>query len=175
MVTRRQVAWGLFLLIGIVAAGYAKILWFRARTGSPNAVARLGRELPPLPVFDCAGRAVDVAKAARGRKSIIAFYSGSCRTCQELLALLQPIPSGLTLFLIHSRSINSSQNSIGPPLAWASVFSDRNDVLSRSFPLAGVPVVLFVDEQGVLRDGLVGRRALYRLRKKLQAFAETNR
>ena len=175
MMIKRRAAFGLFLLIAVAAAGYAKFLWFRAHTGEPGAIARLGKELPPLPVFDDAGRPVDVAKAARGRKSIITFYSDSCRLCQELLPLLQPLPPGLSLFLIRSRSAGSSQSPAVPGLVELPVFSDRNDVLSRSFPLSGVPAVLFVDEHGVLRDGLVGKRALYRLQKKLRAFAEANR
>ena len=174
MMATRRVAWGLCLLTVIAVAGYAKFLWVRAHSAAPGAIARLGRELPPLPVFDAAGRQVDIAKAARGSKSIIAFYSGSCRVCQEVIPLLQPFPPALRLFLIHTKAESSPQSPAALRLAGASVFSDRNDVFSRSLPLTGVPAFLFVDERGVLRDGLVGKRALYRLRRKLQEFAQVN-
>ncbi len=175
MMSTRRIALGLCLFTAVAAAGYAKFLWTRTHGAAPEAIARLGKELPPLPVFDAAGTPIDLAKVARGRKSIIAFYSDSCRICQETLPLLHPFPPELRLFLIHTRA---GESVIYPPAlrsAGAEVFSDRSGVFSRALPLSGVPAFLFVDEHGVLQDGLVGKRAMYRLRSKLQEFAQVSR
>jgi hypothetical protein len=172
MTAKRKVVWGLWLLTGIAAAGYLKFSWIRSHVSMPGAIARLGRILPPLPVFDDAGKGVDAATSCRGSRCVIVFYSSSCRVCQEVLSLLNPFPPELRLVLIHTRSESSPRSSPASELTGASVYFDRNDVFSRSFWLSGVPAILFVDERGVLRDGLVGKHSLGRLRRKLQAFAE---
>jgi len=169
MKARRRVVSGLCLLTAMALAGYARFFWARAHAPTPGSIARLGKVLPPLLVADASGGLVDVGKASLGSKSIIAFYSASCHVCQVVLPELQPFPSTLRLLLVNEETGNSSQ----PPYGFekALQFHDLNHVLSRSFPMSGIPTILFVDEQGVLRDGMVGEHARGLVQEKLREFA----
>lgn len=173
MMTKRRLAFGLCLLAGVALAGYAKFFWVRAHVPAPSSIARLGKQLPALPVFDASGSQVDIGKIARGSKSVIAFYSGSCGVCQEVLPHLQPFPSTLRLILVDTKANRPLRSPDALRFGEALLFHDRNDVLSRSFPMSGIPTILFVDERGILRDGLVGRHALSLLQRKLKEFAES--
>lgn len=172
MKAKRRVVSGLCLLTGVVLAGYARFFWVRGHAPTPSSIARLGKALPPLPVVDISGRLVDVGKASLGSKSIIAFYSASCHVCQVVLPELQPFPPALRLLLVNEEAGNSSEtpNTLG--LEKALQFHDRDRVLFRSFPMSGLPTILFVDERSVLRDGLAGEHARGLVQKKLKEFAE---
>ena len=171
MKARRRVVSGLCLLTGIFLAGYARFSWVRAHAPMPSSVVRLGKALPPLLVVDASGRIVDVGKASLGSRSVIVFYSASCRVCQAVLPELQPFPHALRLLLVSEEAGSSSEapKTLGSDQALR--FYDRNRVLSRSFSMSGLPTILFVDESGVLRDGLVGEHARGLLQKKLKEFS----
>ena len=166
---KRRILSGVCLSAAILLAGYARVNWVRTHASSPALVARLGAALPPLVVTDASGGLVDVGKAFLGGKSIIVFYSASCYVCQAVLPELRPFPGSLRLVLVNEETGKPSRAPEG--FESALQFRDSNHVLSRSFPMSGVPTILFVDEQGVLRDGLVGEHARGLLQRKLKEFA----
>ena len=167
---RRRLVSGLCLLIGMTLAGTARFHGARVRTASPDGVARLQQRLPHLPVVDYAGRPVDLALAARGRKSVIVFFSDSCHSCQEVLPELLPFPRSLRLIMVNEAPGKAQFHPHTAGLEEALQLRDPNRVLVRSFPMSGMPTILFVDEGGVLREALVGTRARGRLRQKLTEF-----
>lgn len=168
--TRRATAATCLLLGLAVVIGLA--IRIRADAPHQNSIARIGRVLPSLPVVDGSGRVVDLSKVASGRKTIIVFYSPDCQVCEGELPELRPFPPGLGLFIVNEEDRSSSEkfNSLG--LKYNAMFYDRDRVLNRSFPLAGLPTILFVDERGVLRNGLVGAHEKDLVQQKLKEFAQ---
>ncbi len=166
-----RAACGLVLLAGAVLAGHLRFFWLRSHAPSADSVARLGKELPSLPVVDASGNPVDLKAAVLGSRSVIAFYAESCRICQLVLPELKPFPPSLRLLLVNEEKHSLDDPARGPGLENARMFHDRHQVLSRSFPMCGVPTVLFVDERGVLRMGLVGQHARGLIQARLKEFA----
>jgi len=167
---RRRVLSGLCLCAAVLTAGYARLNWLHTHASTPALIARLGNVLPPLPVTDASGKLVDVGTVVIGSRSVIAFYSPSCRVCQAVLPELRPFPAALQLVLVNEEAGISF-----PPhdrFEEALEFRDSNRVFSRSFPMSGLPTILLVDEQGVLRGGLVGEHARGLLRQKLKEFSQ---
>ncbi len=160
----------LLLVAALALAGYAK---FRAasfrQTGS--RVARLNRELPPLPVIDSDGREVELGKVSRGSKSVIVFYSPSCPICRAVLPELRSFPGSLKLLLVREEAGERAGSREAFSIANALHFIDSNRVLLRSFPMSAVPTVLFVDEAGFLREAWVGSRVRGHLAARISAFA----
>jgi hypothetical protein len=142
------------------------------RRPAPDLIAVVGKRLPPLVVTDPAGSTVDLAKLAQGRRTVIAFYSSSCHTCQVVLPELRPFPPVLELFLVSEEARISPGGPSVLGFDRALLFHDSNSVLSRSFPMSSLPTILFVDEQSVLRGGMVGGQRRDRVRTKLQEFVE---
>lgn len=168
----RRTGAGLCLLAGIALVGYARFFWASAYAPTAGSIAKLHRELPPLPVIDAAGKEVDLAKAARGAKSVIVFHSLSCPVCRTVLPELQPFPASLRLLLVTEGALNPAADRNFAGTAGALQFSDPNRVLFRSFPMSSLPTVLFVDERGYLREAWVGARARGRLAGRLIEFAD---
>lgn len=166
---KRRILSGVCLSAAILLAGYARVNWVRTHASSPALIARLGSALPPLPVTDASGRLVDVGKLSVGSRTVIAFYSASCHICQAVLPELRPLPAPLRLILVNEETGKPFHAPEG--FETALQFRDSNHVLSRSFPMSGVPTILFVDERGILRDGLVGEHARGLLQRKLKEFA----
>jgi hypothetical protein len=107
-----------------------------------------------------------------GRRSVIVFYSDSCHSCQEVLPELLPFPRSLRLIMIDEAEGEAQDRTHTAGLETALHLRDPNRVLLRSFPMSAMPTILFVDEQGILRDALVGARARGRLQQKLIEFAD---
>jgi hypothetical protein len=162
---RRAMA-ALGLAAAIVAAGY--LLWIRSQSASADSLARIDRPLPPI-VVDSAGHAVDLRTVGAGARRIIVFYSPSCRACREVLSALQPFPADLRLIMVNESSNSQDEEISGLPAA--DRFHDRGHALSRAFTTIALPTVLFVDGDGVLRDGLVGRHEQPFIQKRLKEFA----
>jgi hypothetical protein len=173
MSAKRRFLSGLLLIVGLVLAAYGK--WQAARDFTPLAGGRaiLGRQLPVFPVTDDSGKDVDLAAAVLGKRSIIAFYSASCSSCRRTLPELNPLPPNLNLVLVNEEAGSSVDIRTVPGFDKAWLFHDRSRVLARALPLAAIPTILFVDEAGILRDGLMGRQAPGSIRSKLARFAET--
>jgi hypothetical protein len=167
----RRLSAGLFLLASITLVGYAWFFWAGAQIPQAVAIAAIDRELPPLPVVDACGERSDLRDVARGRRSIIVFYSPSCRLCRTVLPELQPFPPSLHLLLVNEGEARPAGQEHPPGFAGALHFRDPNRVLFRSFPMSALPTVLLVDERGILRDAMVGARSHGRLAGRLIAFA----
>jgi len=171
MLRRRLVA-ASCLLAGLIAVVSAKV-WLGTHSASPQSAARIGHNLPALPVVDASGKTVDLSKLAAGEKTVIAFYSPTCHVCEQELPELLPFPKALRLVMVSESGDLKAETAQAMGLPAAGVFYDANGVLSRSFAMAGLPTILLVDERGVLRDGLVGAHARALVQRKLAAFATT--
>jgi len=169
---RRRAASALCLLAGALLGLGSRCYWIRDHAPTPGSIAVSGRRLPALPVADSAGNMVDLSQLVPGRRTVIAFYSSSCHTCQVVLPELRPFPPGLRLLLVSEDAASPSRGAADAGLAGATLFHDRKSALTRSFPLTPLPTILFVDEQGVLRSFLVGAHGRDRVQAKLKAFAE---
>lgn len=134
-----------------------------------STLAAMHRPLPPMAVFDRGGHQVDLVSIAPGTRRVFVFYSPSCEVCQRELPNVRPFPPSLRLVLV------SVTDELRDPFAqWPEVHQalvDRDGAFRRSIPLAGVPLMLFVDEHGVLRDALLGDRGKNALREHLERFA----
>jgi hypothetical protein len=163
----RRIAAALCLIAAIVAAIFLRI---QLAPGSVDTklLARIGHPLPALIVEGSEGVA-DLGKLAPGTRSIIVFYSPSCKTCERVLPALQPFPSLLRLILVNESPDEGSEAWSGFPDAVH--FYDRQKILSRLFAAPALPTILFVDESGILRDGIVGFYQRAYVQRKLQDFA----
>lgn len=161
---RRFVA-AVCLLVGI--GGVAQFR-FHFDAASPGSMVRLGRTLPPLRV-DGSGTEFDLRQVIAGRKSIIIFYSPACRICADELPALLPFPEGLRLIMVSETRLPGHGS---PPLLPGAVFFyDRWNILQRSFATRALPTILFIDESGILRAGLVGSHPREVVQARLREFA----
>ncbi len=165
--SRRRLAAALCLLAGI-SVGALLRTWVRTGPADPHTLARIGRPLPPL-IVDGSGAAVDLRKIIAGRRGVIVFYSASCRICREELPSLKPFPDELRLIMVSET--RTPGDRMGSEFPDALLFYDRWNVLYRAFALAAVPTIIFIDEDGILRGGLVGSHRREVLQKKLKEFA----
>jgi hypothetical protein len=115
---------------------------------------------------------VDLSQVVPGRRTVIAFFSSSCRTCRVVLPELHPFPDSLRLLLVSEDATNSTGEASGPGFEGVITFRDRRSVFVRSFPLSPLPTILFVDERGILRGGFAGVQGREQVQARLQKFAE---
>jgi hypothetical protein len=160
----------LSLLIGIVVTS-GLLFKLRAHTPRPNSIAAVGRPLPAILVPDETGRVWDVSKAGLGAKTVIVFYSTACEVCQRELPNLQPFPSTLGLIMVNEAD-GSSEEIDRLHLPYTKRFYDRDRVFDRLTPNPGLPTILLVDEQAVLRGAMVGAHSPDALRRRLAEFAQ---
>jgi hypothetical protein len=164
---RRRVKAALFLLVGGgIFLGIKS--WTPFGPGDSKTLARIGHPLPPLRV-QLSGTAVDLRDITSGRRSVIVFYSPSCQTCRAELPSLRPFPESLLLVMV---SESGSAEREGLDFGDALLCYDRWGVLTRSFAAAALPTIAFVDENGILRDGLLGSHKPGLLQRKLKEFAD---
>jgi len=161
----RRLAAASCLVIGIGGAAYLKLHFGPADLGS---IARLGEPLPSL-IVDASGVSTDLRGQSAGRKRIIVFYSPTCRICKETLPALQPFPATLQLIMVSESSAGGAPETLHFP--GAETYFDRRGILKHSFAIAALPTILFVDERGILRDGMVGFYQRERVQRKLIEFA----
>lgn len=163
-------------LVGVVAAaGWIRFSWVAARTSTQRTIAAVGRRLPSLPVTDESNTLVDLSQLVAGRRSVIVFYSSSCPACQSVLPRLQSLPAGLQLVLVAEGSgvPKGDPGATGP--GGGLLLRDPGSSFRRAFPMTSVPAILFVDEEGLLRETLIGERESALLQTRLASFAEVDR
>ena len=168
--SRRRILAALCLAAAAVAAVFLRI---QLAPGSAETMlrARIGHPLPALTVENSEGT-VDLGKWVTGTRSVIVFYSPACETCKRALPALQPFPDSLRLILINESPDEAGKELPGSP--GAAYFHDRQKSLSRLFAVPALPTILFVDESGILRDGIAGfyRRAF--VQQKLENYLTRN-
>jgi hypothetical protein len=168
----RRVTSAFCLLAGAVLAIGSRFFWTQEHSPTRDSIAVVGRRLPPLPVVDSSGNHVDLSQVVPGRRTVIAFFSSSCRTCRVVLPELHPFPDSLRLLLVSEDATNSTGEASGPGFEGVITFRDRRSVFVRSFPLSPLPTILFVDERGILRGGFAGVQGREQVQARLQKFAE---
>lgn len=171
----RRIISSVSLVAVVAAAGWIRFSWVADRTPTQRTIAVLDRKLPWLPVTDESNARVDLSKLVEGRRSVIVFYSSACPACQSALSRLQPFPTRLRLILVAEGTGVMNGDPGVPGLRWALKLRDPESSFRRSFPMSPVPTILFVDEEGVLRETLVGESESGRLQIRLNSFAEALR
>jgi len=167
--TVRRLISGGALIIGVALLAYL-VIQIRARSPRRGSIARVGQVLPAIPVVDSTGGSWDASKAALGSKTVIVFYSPSCEVCQRELPKLQPFPASLGLIMVNEQD-NSSDGIDRLELPYGKQFCDRDQVFNRLSSNPGLPTILFVDEQAILRSALVGEHPADVLHDRLRQFA----
>jgi len=158
----------------VATALLAAALLVKVRSVAPRTDTRvvLGRPLPSLPVTSPLGSKVDLATIAAGKKRVIAFYSPSCDACQKELPELQPFPENLELVMVKDGSATASDAWTGA-MGGGIRYTDNDRILNKAFTMPALPTLLFVDESGTVRDGLIGVHPPEITRGKLQKFAQS--
>jgi len=156
------------LCLGIAAVAIGYFLQARFQSTNPKNQARLNQPLPSM-IVEAAGSPIDLKHFVQGLRCVIVFHSPTCGICKEMLPALRPFPPELRLILVNeSENREGSEISVFPG---AASFHDRHHILSRSFGIASLPIMLFVDEAGVLRNGLAGRHRRDFVQEQLKNFA----
>ena len=163
----RRIAAGSCLALGLSAAVLAAI-WMHPGRPDPHLLARINGPLPPIDV-EASGVAVNLNQFTSGARSVVVFYSPSCRICREVLPALQPLPSALRLIMI-SESVARRDSEISE-FREAAFFYDRWSALGRLFAVPTLPVILLVEEGGIIRDGFVGFHDRDWIQQRLKKFA----
>jgi hypothetical protein len=157
-----------FCLTAVVAAATSLLVRNHLRSAQPHLLARIDCPLPSLVVQSSQGK-VDLRTFAVGSRCIIVFYSSSCKVCRRALPALQPLPEALRLILVNEAA--GPDDSLLKGFPDAVHFHDQWKALKKSFAAASLPVILFVDERGILRDGIFGARTRSLMQQKLRSFA----
>jgi thiol-disulfide isomerase/thioredoxin len=169
--TRKRVI-AVIVLLAAVALSVALFVKVRSAVPRKDTKVVLGRPLPNLPVTDPLGSKVDLATIAAGKKRVIAFYSPSCDACQKELPELHPFPENLELVMIKDGTATASDAWTGA-MAGGVRYTDNDRILNQAFAMPTLPTLLFVDENGTVRDGLIGVHPPEVTRGKLQKFAQS--
>jgi hypothetical protein len=167
----KRVVASLVLLLA-VAASAALIAKVRSAAPRKSTKVVLGQPLPSLPVTNPLGTKVDLASIGAGKKRVIAFYSPSCDACQKELPELHPFPAGLELVMVKDGTATASDAWTGS-MAGGLRYTDNDKILQQAFAMPTLPTLLFVDESGTVRDGLIGVHPPAVTRGKLQKFAQS--
>lgn len=155
----------------VLAAGAAGISW-KVRTVTPHndSLIVVGKALPQLVVRDGLQKPVDLRTVKSGTRRVVAFYSPSCEVCQQELPELIPFPKDIELIMV-----NEAQASVPDPFAASTGsairFSDPDSSFHAAFTMPALPTLLFVNEQNIVVDGLVGAHPAAVAQAKLHAFA----
>jgi len=165
--SKRRVVAALCLAAAVVAAVCLRIQ-LAPGSADTNLLARIDQPLPSLTVESSEGP-VDLNKLVSGTRSVIVFYSPSCKTCTRVLPALQPFPDTLRLILVNESPDEEEEELSG--FQDTARFYDKQKILSRFFTAAALPTILFVDEVGILRDGIVGLYGRGFVQRKLKDFA----
>jgi len=165
---RRSLSALVLLVLATLTVGAA---WkVRHKIPRRDSLVRVGQPLPSLVVFDRMGKAFDLSAMEPGKRRVVIFYSPSCDVCQKELPELSPFPPELTAIYVKEEKEHAP---VDDPFGMEATnrLTDRNDVLKRAFMIPGLPTVLFIDEHGIVRDGLVGAHATGSAHQKLEQFA----
>ncbi len=165
--SKRRIYAALCLAAAAVAAVFLRIP-LAPGFADTKLLARIGHPLPELIVENSEG-AVDLGKLVSGTRSVIVFYSPSCKTCERALPALRPFPDTLRLILVNESPGEGDEELSG--FQGAARFYDRQKTLSRLFVAPTLPTILFIDESGILRDGIVGYYQRAFVQQKLENFA----
>ena len=135
---------------------------------SKDTTVAIGRPLPAFLVKDAAQKAVDLRTVKPGTRRVVAFYSPACEVCKQEMPSLMPFPENLELIMVNEDHTGAHDPYVGRT---TSRFSDPDETFKRAFKYPSLPTFLFIDEKGVVVDGLVGSHAPDVAKTRLAAFA----
>jgi hypothetical protein len=156
-----------FCLAGGIA-GLIIFIQFFAKSTTQSSLARMDQPIPSLVIED-SDVSLDLKKYIEGKRSVLVLYSPACRICREVVPYLHPMPAGLRLIMINESS--NQEKSLTAQFPGTDQLQDPHQVLAQSFATLSLPTILFVDESGILRDGLAGRHQQDFIQQKLKEFA----
>ena len=113
--------------------------------------------------------------ALSGRRAALLFFNVTCTRCQrEFLNLdrLSPLfKDKLTVIAVSLSDLESTRYFVETnQLALTTLVDDRLEV-QRAFGIGEVPVLVFVNSDGRIREQIIGEQSLPALRKLLGEFA----
>ncbi len=126
-------------------------------TGAKTTVKR---PAPDFTLEKVSGKSSNLTDARAGKKAIIFFWATWCPHCHEELgklnAALSSVESkGIKVLLVD---VGESREEVSAYLEHAQIqldsFLDEENALQDPYGLIGVPTVVFVDEQGLIKDTL---------------------
>jgi hypothetical protein len=164
---RRKRSAAASLLTTGIAAAFFLMIWIHGDFADTKSHAQIGQPLPLLTVEN-QGNAVDLKTIGAGMRCVIVFYSPSCRICREVLPGFRPFPNSLRLIFVNESTDRDDFEHAGFPNAVH--VRDKWRVLPRAFAIVALPTILFVDENGILREGMIGLHDPSKVRQKLQEF-----
>jgi thioredoxin-related protein len=154
------------LVAGI--AGCIFFMQFFSKPMNSNSLAQLNQPIPSLMVEN-SGVLFDLKKYIAGKRAVLVFYSPNCRICKEVIPFLNPMPSELKLILINESS--SEEKSLSAQFPGADQLRDPRRALTQSFATILLPTILFVDQNGILREGIAGHHQRDFIQNRLKQFS----
>lgn len=138
----------------------------------PLAALRLhsARRYPPVSLENVAGQPVNLLEVAPGHRRVVVFYAPTCGRCERDLPAIQPFP-GLDVVAISEDADPRPAlfvSSDGPQ--WHLL--DPRGSFRRMLPTAGLPTVLLVDGEGIVRDASIGIRSTSGIQERIRRFGE---
>jgi len=118
-----------------------------------------GQRAPSLPLSSLDGRAVDLSRAVRGRRTLLLLWSPFCGFCREMLGDLKTWendrPSGAPDLVIVSTGSAAANRSQGLS---SSILLDSHQDASHIFGADGTPSAVLLDEEGIVISGVMSGR-----------------
>ena len=139
----------------IVTAAAVKML-FLDQMKEPRSTVHLGTKLPSLLAQDLQGHPVDLRTLVSGEPSVVVFYSPTCNLCETELPYFSSVPPNVRLIEV-SEGARASVPVLSP--AYAIEVQDPQRALFKIVPLLGLPTVLLVDRDGVVRGAILGEHS----------------
>ena len=133
----------------------------KSSAGQSNIRANwVGRTIPDLTLRDLSGKPVNLA-SLRGEPILVDFWASWCVTCKHSFALSEELEK--TYQQAGLRVLSITQDSTEDARAWQAfnhhslpTLLDTDGSAFRAFEIPGVPVLIFIDDHGMVVKYWVG-------------------
>lgn len=172
-----RVRGALTLIVGVLAL--LMIGWAVVHPGAPKAAktVTVGRLAPPLSLPDLNGRMVSLA-SLRGHPLYLNFWNTWCPPCRgELPALERLHKTQGKRLLIVGVNLTVAEKSPAVVRAFAlshhltyTILLDQKGVSTGAYLLKYIPVSVFVDAQGVVRQMVTGEMTYAQMKQAVASI-----
>lgn len=163
---RRGRAVGIIVAVAILLLAFG-IVWLQSSKYEPLTV---GRVAPDFALPDLQNRTVQLSDF-RGKVVFLNFWATWCKTCREEMPSMEELyktfhRDGLVVLAVSIDRVTTKQNI--PPFVKSlnltfPVLIDSWGQTDKRYKLTGVPETYIVDQNGVLREKVIGPRDWTRL------------
>ena len=161
--------WTMCLFVVLLGCLFAEVIRHVENTKDQRIIAVQG-QVPELYFADHQGSVHDIKSQLLNHKTVLAFISPTCGVCEVVVPELFPLPPGVQLVLVDVKNKPGSATPF-PDSDLVHTVYDTQKNFTRLIPIGGIPTIIMVDQNAVVRVGLVGHKSREEVQKALEKFS----